>query len=238
MHRMRIALNIASLVCAALVHNAAAQQSLDILIRNGQLIDGTGSTGRPADVGIRADRIVFVGDAVKSNIRATRTIDARGLIVSPGLIDPHAHVMEDLSDPRHRSNENYLRQGVTTVLTGNDGYGPFDVRAALNQWDSSGIGTNAGLLVGYGSVRKELLASSSRAPTPAELDRMRGLVKKAMDEGAFGFSTGLFYTPQNFEPRKKSSPSPKSPPQTAASMIPTSAMKVPTPSALWEPLRK
>jgi N-acyl-D-aspartate/D-glutamate deacylase len=106
--------------------------------------------------------------------------------------------MEDLSDPRHRSNEAYLRQGVTTVLTGNDGYGPFDVRAALNQWNSSGIGTNAGLLVGYGSVRKELLASSSRAPTPAELDRMRGLVKKAMDEGAFGFSTGLFYTPQNF----------------------------------------
>ena len=177
---------------------AAAQQPVDVLIQGGQLIDGTGSPARLADVGLRGDRIVFVGDASQAKIRATRTIKAQGLIVSPGLIDPHAHVFEDLSDPRHRANENYLRQGVTTVITGNDGAGPFNVRTALDKWRASGIGTNVGLLVGYGSVRQEILASSSRAPTPAELDSMRGLVKKAMDEGAFGLSTGLFYTPQNF----------------------------------------
>jgi N-acyl-D-aspartate/D-glutamate deacylase len=192
---MRIVFLAAVLSASALAQPAT---TADILIRNGQLIDGTGAPARSADVAIRADRIVFVGDSAKSSIRAPRIIDAQGLIVSPGLIDPHAHVFEDLSDPRHRSNENYLRQGVTTVITGNDGYGPFNIRTALEKWNGSGIGTNAGLLVGYGSVRRELLASSSRAPTPAELDRMRGLVRKAMDEGAFGFSTGLFYTPQNF----------------------------------------
>jgi len=183
---------------AILALSAFAQQPVDILIQGGQLIDGTDAAARSADVGLRADRIVFVGDSAKAGIRASRTIQAHGLIVSPGLIDPHAHVMEDLSDPRHRANENYLRQGVTTVITGNDGAGPINVKTALDKWKTSGIGTNVGLLVGYGSVRQEILASSSRAPTPRELDSMRGLVGKAMAEGAFGMSTGLFYTPQNF----------------------------------------
>jgi N-acyl-D-amino-acid deacylase len=177
---------------------ALAQERVDVLIQGGQLIDGTGSPARAADVGIKGDRIVFVGDAKTSKIQAARTISAAGLIVSPGFIDPHAHVFEDLSDSRRKTNENYLRQGVTTVVAGNDGAGPFNIATALEKWKAAGIGTNAAVLVGYGSVRREVLGMSAKPPTPEQLDRMRGLVKKAMDEGAIGFSTGLFYTPQNY----------------------------------------
>ncbi len=162
------------------------------------MIDGLGTEARIADVGLRGDRIVFIGDAKKSRVQAARTLNATGLIVSPGFVDPHAHVFEDLSDSKRKTNENYLRQGVTTVVAGNDGAGPFNVHAALEKWKSAGIGTNAALLVGYGSVRREVLGMSAKAPTAEQLDRMRGLVKKAMDEGAIGMSTGLFYTPQNY----------------------------------------
>lgn len=173
-------------------------QDVDILIQGGQLIDGTGSPARAADVGIKGDRIAFVGNAKASGVKAAETVPAAGLVVSPGFIDPHAHVFEDLSDSRRRANENYLRQGVTTVVAGNDGAGPFNIGTAIAKWKSSGIGTNAVLLVGYGSVRREVMGMSAKAPTAEQLDRMRNLVKKAMEEGAFGFSTGLFYTPQNY----------------------------------------
>lgn len=182
----------------ALVSLLSLTQDVDILIQGGQLIDGTGSAARAADVGIKGDRIAFTGDARQAGVRAARTVNATGLVVSPGFIDPHAHVFEDLSDTRRKANENYLRQGVTTVVAGNDGAGPFNVGTAIEKWKTSGIGTNAVLLVGYGSVRREVMGMSAKAPTAEQLDRMRGLVKKAMDEGAFGFSTGLFYTPQNY----------------------------------------
>jgi len=174
------------------------QPTLDLLIQGGSLVDGTGVPARSADVGVRGDRIVFIGDARRENVKASRTIFAAGLIVSPGFIDPHAHVFEDLSDSVRKTNENYLRQGVTTVVAGNDGGGPFNVRTALAKWKTQGIGTNAALLVGYGSVRREVMAMSAKAPTAEQLNRMRGLVDKGMSEGAIGFSTGLFYTPQNY----------------------------------------
>src|ERR1019366_9717211 len=92
------------------------QQRVDILIRGGTVVDGTGSPARAADVGIRDDRIVFVGDAAVSNTTAARTIDARGLVVAPGFIDPHTHTEGDLSNPTRRANLAYLMQGVTTVI--------------------------------------------------------------------------------------------------------------------------
>src|SRR6476469_3308744 len=106
----------------------------DLLIRNGRVIDGTGAAARNTDVAITGDRITFVGDAARANVTAKRTIDARGLIVAPGFIDPHTH--EDLSsnDPKRRANVNYLMQGVTTVITGNDGGGPYEVARTLGKW--------------------------------------------------------------------------------------------------------
>src|SRR6266404_1632093 len=116
---------------------SSAQESsttkLDLLILHGKLVDGSGKKPRKADIGIRGDRIVFVGDAGKSHVEAARTIDATGLIVAPGFIDPHTHTLGDLSDSNHKSNEAYLMQGVTTVITGNDGGSVLNIGETLRK---------------------------------------------------------------------------------------------------------
>lgn len=178
--------------------SANAQEQLDILLRGGRLIDGSGSTERIADVGIRAQRIVFVGDASKTPVKAKRTLNCAGLIVAPGFIDPHAHVLEDLSDTKRRNNENYLLQGVTTVITGNDGAGPFAIARLKSRWQASGLGTNAMIFAGYGPIRREVMGMSAAEPTAAQLEQMKRLMARAMEEGAIGLSTGLFYAPQSF----------------------------------------
>src|SRR5687768_10148531 len=89
---------------------ASAQQNVDILIRNGTVVDGTGSAPRRADVGILGDRITFVGDATIGKVSGTRVIDAAGLIVAPGFIDPHTHSAGELSSPERKANLNYLMQ--------------------------------------------------------------------------------------------------------------------------------
>lgn len=191
----------AGYVLASPVADAQAQNApADLLIRNGRVIDGTGSAARNADVAITGDRITFVGDASRANVTARRTIDARGLIVAPGFIDPHTHAFEDLSsnDPKRRANVNYLMQGVTTVITGNDGGGPFEIAQALDKWKREGIGSNGALLVGYGSVRQHVMHMSDARAVGPQLDSMRALVDKGMREGALGMSTGLYYAPQSY----------------------------------------
>ena len=172
--------------------------SADILITGGTVHDGSGRPGRVADVALRGDRIVFVGDARAAGWKATRTLDAKGLIVAPGFIDPHTHTAGDLSAAARRGNVPYLMQGVTTVATNNDGGGATDVGKLLARWDSAGIGTNAFVYVPQGSVRGAVLGMSDRAPTPAELDRMRGIVELGMKDGAFGLSAGLYYAPGSY----------------------------------------
>jgi N-acyl-D-aspartate/D-glutamate deacylase len=171
-------------------------QQLDLLIRGGSVIDGSGSPAISADIGILADRIVFVG--ASAGRTAKRTIDATGLVVTPGFIDPHTHTAADLSDPKHARNEAYLMQGVTTVATGNDGASPLNTAATLAQWSEQGIGTNAVLFIGQGTVRREVMGMSDAKPTPEQMDRMKALVDRAMSEGAVGLSTGLYYTPGSY----------------------------------------
>ena len=139
-----------------------------------------------------------MGDAAARGITATRTIDARGLVVAPGFIDPHTHAAGDLSSPQRKGNVNYLMQGVTTVVTNNDGGGPVDVAAQVAEWTKNGIGTNAAVYVGHGSIRRAVMGMSDAAPTPAQLDSMKGLVARAMDAGAIGLSTGLYYAPGSY----------------------------------------
>src|SRR4051794_2372795 len=122
----------------------------DVLLRGGSVVDGTGAPARRADVAVSGDRVVFIGDAVRAGIQARRTIDATGLVVAPGFIDPHTHTLEDLSAPARRGNADYLLQGVTTVVTNNDGGGTTDVGATLAAWARDGIGTNAALYVPQG----------------------------------------------------------------------------------------
>lgn len=193
--RMLTILSFAATIPAA---SHAQVEQVDVLLRGGTVVDGSGSAGRVADVAVRGDKIVFIGDAARSNVRANRTIDARGLIVAPGFIDPHTHAESDLSSPARHGNVNYLMQGVTTVMTGNDGSSPLDVGGTLAGWQRQGIGTNAAMFIGEGSVRFHVLGMSDAKPTPAQMDSMRALVARGMDGGALGMSTGLYYAPGSY----------------------------------------
>lgn len=171
-------------------------QDLDLIIRGGSLIDGSGSPATKADIGIKGDRIVFVGDS--AGRKATRQIDATGLVVTPGFIDPHTHTASDLSDPKRSRNDAYLMQGVTTVVTGNDGDSPTAIGSTLAKWSQQGIGTNAALFIGQGTVRREVMGMADAKPTAEQLERMKALVDTAMKEGALGMSTGLYYAPGSY----------------------------------------
>jgi N-acyl-D-aspartate/D-glutamate deacylase len=171
---------------------------VDLLIKGGRVHDGAGAEPVVSDVGIRGDRIVFIGNAQAAGIAAARTIDAAGLIVAPGFIDPHTHALEDLNNEQRKSNVHYLMQGVTTVITGNDGGGPVSVTSTFETWQRQGIGTNAALLVGHGSIRGRVIGQADRQPSGPELERMRGIIGEAMDGGAIGMSTGLYYAPGSF----------------------------------------
>ena len=134
-----------------------AADSLDVVIAGGTIVDGGGGPERVGDVGVRGDRIVFVGAAGEAAAPpARRRIDARGRIVAPGFIDPHTHAGADLSSPERRGNLPFLMQGVTTVVVGNDGGGPVDVAGTLGRWERDGIGTNAALFTGFGTIRQRV----------------------------------------------------------------------------------
>lgn len=177
---------------------SGAQQRVDVLIRGGTVIDGTGAPARKADVGIRGDKITFVGNAASNHVTGAKVIDATGLIVAPGFIDPHTHTGGDLSSPERKSNLPYLMQGVTTVMTNNDGGGPVDIGKQIDVWKKNGIGTNAAVYIGQGSVRGAVMGMSDAKPTAEQLDSMKKLVARGMDDGAIGMSTGLYYAPGSY----------------------------------------
>jgi N-acyl-D-aspartate/D-glutamate deacylase len=175
----------------------AAPETVDLLIRGGTIYTGSAAPF-VGDVVITGDRIRAVGPRTK--IIARRTIDAKGMIVAPGFIDPHTHAGEMLAsdDARERLVLPFLMQGVTTAFIGNDGGGDPDVAATLAQASAKPVGVNYASYIGFGAVRGQVVGADRRAPTAAELTRMRGLVAKAMCDGALGLSTGLFYAPQSF----------------------------------------
>jgi N-acyl-D-amino-acid deacylase len=177
----------------------AAQDTLDVLITGGRVYDGSGSAPRDAAVGIRGDRIVFVG-ALPRSVEAKQRIDAKGHVVTPGFIDPHTHAYEGL--PRlgeaRRLNLSSLMQGITTVVLGADGRGPLEVKAVLDSAQALGLGTNTYVLTGFGTVRSRVMGNSSAPATPEQIGAMRALIAQAMQEGAFGVGSGLFYVPQTY----------------------------------------
>ena len=187
----------AALLCVA---GAAARtdEKVDVIIRGGTIYDG--GAGKPfvGDVAIRGDRIFAVG--LPGSYSAGQAIDAVGMIVAPGFIDPHTHADSFLRSPDKavRVNAAWLAQGVSTVMIGVDGYGTPDIAEDATKLARSGIGTNIVPFVGFGPVRQRVLGQDARAPTPAELGQMKALVAKGMCEGAVGLSTGLFYAPQSF----------------------------------------
>jgi len=173
---------------------------VDLLIARGTVYDGSLAAPKVEDVGIVGDQIVFIGDAVAAGVRAKRTLDAKGLMVTPGLIDAHTHIDDELLslDAAKRLLARQIMQGVTTSIIGVDGDGTPDVKANFTKMEAMGIGQNVAAYVGFGKIRQRVLGNDARAPTPAELDRMKALAANGMCEGAIGLSSGLFYAPQSF----------------------------------------
>lgn len=179
---------------------AKAEAAFDLLIRGGLVFDGSAKAPVKADVGVIGDRIVWVG-AAPADSRALRVIDASGLWVTPGFIDPHTHYLADLtsSDAGRRGLPAALLQGVTTVFVGNDGSSAAGgVGAAFERAEARGIGPNLVSYVGFGTVRRQIMGEADRAATADEAARMEALVATAMCDGAMGLSTGLFYAPQSY----------------------------------------
>lgn len=196
--RSFVLLSSLAAILSAVGAGASPGDTVDVIIRGGTIYDGGEGTAFVGDVAIRDDRIVAIGPSVR--LQAKRVIDAKGMIVAPGFIDPHTHADAFLrsSDRRERLNAPWLYQGVSTVVIGVDGGGTPDVAADAERLTRSGIGTNVVPFVGFGPVRQRVLGQDARAPTATELGAMKALVAKGMCEGATGFSAGLFYAPQSF----------------------------------------
>jgi len=186
-------------VAIAVLSAPTATQSAryDVLVRNGRILDGSGNPWMRADVGIRAGRIASIGTL--RDATADTVIDAGDRLVTPGFIDVHSHAAEGLGSSELRQARPILAQGVTTVVVNPDGGGPIDLQSQRQTYEKNGIGPNVALLIGHGSVRRAVMRDSQqRAPTDQELEEMRRHVRVAMEQGAFGLSSGLFYTPGSF----------------------------------------
>lgn len=181
------------LLLAVLCACSPNSEKFDILILNGSIYDAETRTFYDGDVGISGDKIVKIGDL--KDAAATKTIDATGHIVSPGFIDMHAHIEGIMRMP---SAENFVRQGVTTVLAGPDGRGPSLMKPFLDSLETFELGLNTAWLVGHNSIRRNTMGTENREPTPEELEEMKAAVQEAMDNGAYGISTGLKYVPGSF----------------------------------------
>ena len=173
---------------------AVPQESFDLLIKNGRIVDGTGTPWYEADVGIVGDRITRVGNL--SGAIAPQVIDATGLIVAPGFIDPHTHALRGIFDVPNA--ESALLQGVTTLTEGNDGSSPYPIDRHYADIQDLRISPNWAVFVGQGTIRQRVIGFGLRKASPQEMDRMKQMVRDAMEQGALGISTGLFYVPGSF----------------------------------------
>lgn len=185
-------------VCLISINVYATPQNVDYLIHSGLVFDGSNSPARKMDIAICGEKICGVSEAGQQNYKTKKRIDASGLIVSPGFIDPHTHSYDELISQSKHHNLNYLFQGVTTVVNGNDGGGPVDIEAAVDKLNPEGIGTNVAFLAGHGSIRKQVMGTAKRHASEADLKEMKALMGTAMKQGALGLSSGLYYVPGSF----------------------------------------
>jgi N-acyl-D-amino-acid deacylase len=211
--------------------------AFDIIIRNGSVIDGSGKAAQRADIAIEGDRIAAIGNL--SAAQAVREIDAAGMAVAPGFIDIHSHFDWPILDPDHSDLLSpLLKQGVTTMVTGNCGFSPAPLssqfkevamRRALMQlvgeiprgktmdelfpWHSmgrfldfigkQGVSFNVAELVGHAALHFAVKGEDTTPPNKEELEQMKRLARKSLEEGAFGISTGLGYSPGIFSPQEE-----------------------------------
>ena len=172
----------------------APPQMYDIVIKGGTIIDGSGSAGYVDDIGIVRERITKIGHIKGSHAR--RVIDARGLIVAPGFIDVHTHCDRGIVEVP--TVDNYLLQGVTTVIGGNCGGHPFPVSELFDHIEAAGISPNFGVLIGHNTLRREVMGMAMEPPSPDQMERMKTLLDQEMRAGGLGLSTGLSYLPGTY----------------------------------------
>ena len=190
-----------SALLIAIASALSAQTNYDLIIRNGYILDGSGNPWFRADLGIVDDRIEAVGGL--DNAAAKREIDAAGLYVAPGFIDVHSHAGNGLDTPDRSAAEPLLAQGITTVMVNPDGGGAIDLPAQRAALIRDGLGVNVGQMAPHGSIRRAVMGLEDRLATPEELDRMSVLVRRAMEAGAFGLSSGPFYVPGSYADTKE-----------------------------------
>lgn len=179
-------------IALLLIHSAQAQY--DVIIRNGKILDGSGNSWYRADIAVSNGKIITIQKNIAGS--AVKTIDASGLIVAPGFIDVHTHIEGDeLATP---TADNFIFDGVTTVIAGNCGSSKVEIGKYLSWIDSLKLSINVASLVGHNDVRKAVMGRANRDATAAELSQMEALVENAMKEGAVGLSTGLIYIPGTY----------------------------------------
>ena len=202
--RVRVQLVVA-IVLAALTANALPELraqtdsrdlEVDLLLTNAELHLGDGQVIPSGNVAIRDDRIVGVGDFEVS--KAMQSIDCKGMVICPGFIDLHNHSDASILRKATRSAMCYLMQGCTTIVTGNCGSGPIDVDKYYEKIEQLGSGPNVMHLLPQGDLREEVVGLERRKATTNELTRMKELAAKAMQDGAWGMSSGLIYVPSSF----------------------------------------
>jgi dihydroorotase/N-acyl-D-amino-acid deacylase len=188
------------LATALLCQPAIAQTApYDLILRNGRVVDGTGSPWYRADIAIRGDAIARIAPSITEP--ATRVIDLSGQVIAPGFIDIHTHARRGIFEIP--TADNYVRQGVTTLIEGPDGGSPVPLAPFLARLDSLPRSVNLGSFIGQGSIRSAVIGEVNRRPTTDEVGRMKGLVEQGMRDGALGLSSGLFYVPGTFTPTEE-----------------------------------
>jgi N-acyl-D-amino-acid deacylase len=178
---------------------AGAARSVDLIVRNGRIIDGSGNAWFYGDLAIDGGQIVAVGDI--EGITGEREIDVTGLVVAPGFIDVHTHADTDLY--KLPQAENFIRDGVTTIVTGNCGGSVRDVAEYFTKLQQQGVGLNVATLIGHNTVLRAVKGDKAGALTAEQMMKAKEIVETAMRDGAVGFSTGLIYTPGTYSPTEE-----------------------------------
>src|SRR5438094_8090974 len=176
---MRRSFIAVAVVLAALAAPRAQSPTYDILIKHARIVDGTGSPWYRADLAIRGDAIAKIAPSIDAP--AAKTIDAAGQVVAPGFIDIHTHARRGIFDVP--TADNYVRQGVTTLMEGPDGSSPVPLAPFLARLDALPKSINIGSFIGQGSIRSAVIGDVDRKPTAEELDEMRTLVEQGMKDG-------------------------------------------------------
>jgi N-acyl-D-amino-acid deacylase len=177
-----------------LLSSTSEAQQADIIIKNGKILDGTGNSWFYGDIAVKDGKILKIGSL--EQWKATTILNATGLIVSPGFIDVHTHIEGD--EKKNPTANNFIYDGVTSVVTGNCGLSETNLAKYFSMIDSFHLSINTASLIGHNDVRKAVMGTANRDPTEAELQQMEAIVEKAMNDGAVGLSTGLIYIPGTY----------------------------------------